>query len=573
MADRTGRAGTLGWLSVHLRPQGWLLLLFTVATVAAHLLATLIPLYVGRAFDELTRQDPALTVVVNAALVIAALGVGRFLADLLSAGSMEIVAQRVKRDARDQLFRSLLDKGQAFHDRQRIGDILARTINDARLVDYLISPGVATAFNGVIALAIPIIFIATMRAELLLAPALLVTVFTFALWRHVRRLHPLTRRLRRRFTDLNEQFSETLTGMATVQASGQERNELAKFDTAATAYRDAYVRRGHAQAVYLPALGFGLGMAAGAVHSLALFSAGELALAQVITYLGWLGLFAVPISMSEQSVPVIQEGYVACARMHELTDADSDQREQTGGTTAMVTGSVTFDRVSFTYQGRVILRDVSFHLPAGRTLAVVGPTGSGKTMLTKLVNRTYDVTGGRVLIDGRDISDWQPGALRRQIGNVHQDAFLFSKSVFDNVAFGVHRPVSSDEVSKVAQLARADGFIRQLPQGYDTVLNEGGSTLSGGQRQRLVISRALIADPPILTLDDATSAIDARTAQEITDAIDALTTGRTTILVSHRPDQIRRADLILVLDRGEVAGLGSHAELIDHCALYQEIYR
>ncbi|MEU8385395.1 ABC transporter ATP-binding protein, partial [Streptosporangium sp. NPDC048865] len=506
-----------------------------------------------------------------AAVAVALLAAGRFAADLLSHGSMEVVAQRVKRNARDELYRSLLAKRMSFHDQQRVGDIMARAINDARLVDYMFSPGAATAFNALLALAVPIAFIASMNAQLLLAPGALIVVFAIALRRHLRRLQPLTMRIRETFADLNERFSTTLSGIATVKAATQEEHERLAFRRAAATYRDAFVRRGRAQAIYLPALSFAVAMAVGALHSLYLYGQGELALAQVVTYLGWLVSLAQPVTLSEQAVPVVQEGLAAAARMRQIIDGPGDLEETTGATTA-VEGAITFDRVTLRHDGKDILREVSFHLPAGRTLAVVGPTGSGKSMLLKLVGRMYDADEGRVLVDGRDVREWEPGALRRQIGHVDQEIFLFSKSVLDNIAFGAPAGAADEDVMRVAKLACADEFVQAMEHGYDTVLNEGGTTLSGGQRQRLAIARALLTDPRVLTLDDATSAIDARTEAAITEAVERATAGRTTVLVSHRPGQIRRADLILLLDAGRVVDLGGHDELMARCALYREIY-
>jgi ATP-binding cassette subfamily B protein len=561
------------WIAGHLRRHRSPLLLFTAAAVAANLCSTLVPVQIGTAFAEATGDRPHLGAVAAAALTTALLAVCRFAADLTGNGSMEIIAQRVKRDVRDELYRSLLAKRMSFHDQQRIGDILARAINDARLVDYMLSPGAATAVNGVLALLIPILFIASLDARLLLAPCVLILVFGYALRHHLRRLHPLVIRTRETFADLNERFSTTLGGIATVKAATQEDHERDAFRGTAAAYRDAFVRRGRAQAVYLPALSFALAMAIGALHSLYLYSLGELTLAQVVTYLGWLVLFAQPVTMSEQAVPVIQEGFVAAGRMRHIIEGDPADREDTHGTAAPVEGAITFDRVTLRHEGRDLLRDVSFHLPAGRTLAVVGPTGSGKSMLVKLVNRMYDATEGQVLIDGRDVREWEPGALRRQIGHVDQEIFLFSKSVMDNIAFGSPHGAEQEDVMRVAKQACADEFVRAMEHGYDTTLNEGGTTLSGGQRQRLAIARALLTEPRVLTLDDATSAVDARTETAVTEAVEHAAAGRTTVLVSHRPGQIRRADVILLLDGGRVVDQGTHDELSARCALYREIYR
>lgn len=571
-AGSARRLHTRRWIGRHLGRHRLLLSCFVVAALAANLLSSLVPVQVGRAFAAATSPDDGIGALPGIAAVIAALLVGRFVTDLSATAAIEVVAQRVKRDARDELYRGLLGKRQSFHDRQRVGDILARAINDARLVDYMVNPGMATAFNAVVAVLLPVVLIGFVSAQLLLAPLVVVVVFGIALWHHLRRLHPLTERTRTSFADLNDGFAETLAGMPTVKALAREDYERAKFAAVTGTYRHWFVRRNRVQAVYLPGLSFALGMAIGAVHALHLYSGDLISLPQVVTYLGWLALFAQPISMAEQAIPVLQDGYVAAARMHELTDGDDDEREDTTGAVSVIEGDIRFEGVSFSYGGRPVLQDVNFHVPAGWTLAVVGPTGSGKTTLLKLVNRTYDASAGRVLVDGRDVRCWQPDALRRQIACVDQDPFLFSKSVRDNIRFGGRAGTGTEDVVRAAEQACADDFVRAMPEGYDTVLNEGGTTLSGGQRQRLVIARALLADPAVLTLDNATSAVDAHTERSIDAAVGTLMSERTTILVSHRPSQIRRADLVLLLDAGRVVDLGSHDELMDRCALYREIY-
>src|SRR5690606_26488924 len=226
----------------------------------------------------------------------------------------------------------------------------------------------------------------------------------------------------------------------------------------------------------------------------------------------------------------------------------------------------------FGYGDRPVLRDLSFTIEPGETVAIVGETGAGKTTLTKLVNRTYDVTAGRVLVDGVDVRDWHLDSLRSQISAIEQDIVLFSRSIAENIAFSVGQRADRAAIEEAARDARADEFIQQLPAGYDTVIGERGVTLSGGQRQRLAIARALLTDPAILVLDDSTSAIDSATEDQIQQAIRRVLRGRTTLLITHRVAQVRWADRVLLLRRGELVDVGSHDELLERCPLYRRIF-
>ena len=560
------------WVAAQLLPERWLLALFLVAAVGSNLAAAFVPLYTGRAFAAATA--PAATGAALWPVMLAVLGlvVARFAAEGVSIGAVETVAQRLKRDSRDALYRSLLRKGQSFHDRQSIGDILSRTVNDGKLLDYMVGLGLPITVNGLLAIGLSITLIALTDTRLLLAPAAIAIIFTVALWHHVRRVQPLSRDSRVAFAAFNQTVADTLGGIATVKALAVEDHERGKVAAAAEQYRRAFERRGRVQAVYLPGLSFAVGMAIGVSQSLILYGAGQLALHDVVTYLGWLALFGQAITASEQAVPILQDGFVAAARVREITDAAGDEDGAIAGVEAAIVGSLTFDRVSLAIAGRDVLREVSFHLPAGATLAVTGPTGSGKSALVKLINRTYEASDGTILIDGQDVGDWRLSALRRQIATVHQDTFLFSKSVHENIAFGVREGASRSAVETAAEQASARDFILALEGGYETVLNEGGSTLSGGQRQRLGIARALITEPSILIMDDATSALDATTAAAVSGHVRRHMAGRTTVVVTHEPQQIGGADLILVLDAGRVVDLGSHADLRLRCGLYRELY-
>jgi ATP-binding cassette subfamily B protein len=233
---------------------------------------------------------------------------------------------------------------------------------------------------------------------------------------------------------------------------------------------------------------------------------------------------------------------------------------------------VVFENVSFAYDGNPVLVGISFRAEPGETIAIVGQTGSGKTTLTRLINRVYDVSGGRVLVDGVDVRDWNLGSLRSQVSSIEQDIFLFARSIRENIAFGVGQGVSEEEIERCAREAQAHGFIAAFERGYDTEVGERGVTLSGGQRQRIAIARAFLTDPRILVLDDSTSAIDSATEDEIQAAMHRVQQGRTTFIITHRLSQIRWADRILVLRRGELVDQGSHDALIRRCSAYRRIF-
>jgi ATP-binding cassette subfamily B protein len=268
----------------------------------------------------------------------------------------------------------------------------------------------------------------------------------------------------------------------------------------------------------------------------------------------------------------VQLGIVSARRILELITSETDLDQNPSGHTGRIAGAITFNDVSFAYEDEPVLEHVSFSVQPGETIAIVGETGSGKSTLTKLVNRIYDAKSGSVEIDGVNVRDWDLDALRSQISTIEQDIVLFSRPIAENIAFSLGQEASIEEIKRAARDAQADTFIREMPDGYETVIGERGVTLSGGQRQRIAIARALLTDPRILILDDSTSAIDSATEDQIQRAISAISKDRTTLLITHRLSQIRWADKVLVLRNGSVVDFGTHDELHGRCELYQRIF-
>jgi ATP-binding cassette subfamily B protein len=407
----------------------------------------------------------------------------------------------------------------------------------------------------------------------LLGPPLIFTVvFLFALRHYMRQLNPVSTRMRTSFGRLNSDLQESISGIEVVKSTAQETQEQQKFETRATDYRDAMVQQGTIQARYLPTLLLGVMNAGALLLGLYLVTQDEISIGTLISYLGLVFLLRFPTFISIFTFSLVQLGIASAERIISLINEETELDQNEQGRIARVDGEIVFDNVSFSYDGQPVLKNISFRAAPGQTVAIVGETGSGKSTLSKLVNRIYDLDSGRVLVDGVDVRDWNLDSLRSQISTIEQDIVLFSRPVVENIGFSLGQQTDMAEIERAARDAQADEFIRALPDGYDTVIGERGVTLSGGQRQRLAIARALITDPRILIIDDSTSAIDSHTEDQIQRAIRRVLKDRTTLLITHRLSQIRWADLILVLRKGELVDCGTHDELMARCSLYRRIF-
>ena len=570
------RRSPLRWIASHLVRFWPLLLLFLAASTLTSVLFATVPRLTGVAFDVVLQSEPDVRRLLVLALAILAIVLLRGVLDLTASFSVETLGQRLERNARDELYQSLLGKSQTFHERQRVGDVMARASNDVRQLNPMMNPGVALITESLNGLLVPLVFIAFIDARLLVAPIAFELAFVFALRSYMRQLNPVSGALRRQFGVLSAGLNQTITGIEVVKSTAQEPQEQQRFGADAGRYRDLFVRQGLVQARYLPLLLLAVALTGAFAHGLHLVSQGDITTGDLVAYMGLMGVLRFPAFISIFTFSLVQLGLAGAERILELMRADTELDEGTDGHDARVEGDLVFERVGFTYQSvpgaSPVLRDVSFRVAQGQTVAIVGQTGSGKSTLTKLVNRIYDVGEGRIVLDGVDLREWRLASLRRQVGVIEQDVFLFSRSVADNVSFGLGPEVDRDAVIAAAKAAQAHDFVMALPEGYDTVIGERGATLSGGQRQRLAIARALLTDPRVLILDDATSAIDSATEDAIQRAIYAVQRGRTTLMITHRLSQIRRADLVLVIHGGRLLDSGTHAELLERCGLYQRIF-
>ncbi|HJW91307.1 MAG TPA: ABC transporter ATP-binding protein [Anaerolineales bacterium] len=574
------RSGPLRWILSHLLRYPHLLASFLLAAALTNVFFSTIPRLTGLAFDEVLRPAPNPARLLTIALTILGLVLVRGLLDITNSWSVETLGQRLERDAREELYISLLGKSQTFHNLQRVGDIMARATNDVRQLNPMMNPGVSLITESIIGIIAPLTFIAFLRAELLVAPVLFVIAYIFALRRYVRQLNPVAGEQQWRFGQMNAGLTETITGIEVVKSASQEAQERRKFLENARRVRDLFVKQGEIQARYLPLLLLGIAMTGAFAHGLWLASRGALTIGELVAYMGLMGVLRFPAFISIFTFSLVQMGIAGARRILELMKTETELDENKAGHSAAIRGEIVFDHVTLRLDndpGRLpVLQDVSFRAAPGETVAIVGQTGSGKTMLAKLVNRTYDVDAGRILIDGVDVREWNLDSLRSQISTIEQDIFLFSRPIDENIAFGwpsesAGMPADS-EIEAAAKAAQAHDFIQSFSDGYKTVIGERGVTLSGGQRQRLAIARALLTDPRILIIDDSTSAIDSATEDQIQRAIRHVLEGRTTLLITHRLSQIRRADRILVLHNSQILDQGTHEQLMQRCDLYRRIF-
>ena len=614
----TDRRSHIRWVLSYALRYWWLVVIMFIGAVGNASLSAYVPVLTGDAFNAMLKLPPETKVLLPLALLM---GGSQILRGVLQLGrnfGAEFLAQRVERDVRDELYVSLLGKSMTFHNLQPVGDTMARATNDVREVNYMFSPGVNLVVGSLIFLLMPLFFAPHYHWSLLLAPVLFTISYFVALRGYLKTLDPITEDVRETFGVMNTPLSEALDGVETLKGAAQEDAEVGRFTTNARVVRNNTVRQGDVEARFVPLLLFFITLAIGLVHAILLFRMGLINTGDVVAYFGLLLLLDFPTWTSIWAYSQISSGLAGARRILELINRENDLDQNALGYSQNMRGEIEFRAVTFAYpaspstpsplgkrqavgqssssplvdghgegfsspsplgggQGEgvgtePVLQNISFKVKPGQTVAIVGQTGTGKTSLMKLVNRTYDTTSGSILVDGVDVRDWNLASLRSQISIIEQDVFLFSRSVADNIAFG--KPdATRAQVEAAAKSAQVEDFIQEFEKGYETVIGERGVTLSGGQRQRLAIARAFLTDPRILILDDSTSAIDSATEDKIQRAIAAAARGRTTLIITHRLSQIRWADLIVVLRKGRIAAIGSHDELMRTSEAYSRIFR
>lgn len=571
-AIHSDRRSALRWIASHVLRHKIFIILMLIGATGNAALAAVVPVFIGNAFDAALESPADVSTIGLMALGIVVSQIVRSILQLGRNFSSEVIGQRLERDTRHELYVSLLGKSMTFHDLQAVGDTMARATNDVREVNRMFNPGINLVVGSANFLLVPLVVAPRYDPALLLAPVFFLVTYALALARYLQVLNPVTDWVRLAFGDLNSRLAEAIDGIETVKGSAQEEQEIERFGDNAREYRDAMVEKGYIEARFLPLLLLGITQAIGFTHAFLLYRAGSLALGDIVAYIGLLSLFGFPTFVSLMAYSQVSLGMAGARRILELINRRTDLDENVGGYSAPMEGHVRLENVCFGYVEDVpVLEGISFKVKPGETVAIVGQTGSGKSTVTKLMNRTYDVNKGRVLIDGVDVREWDLAALRRQISIIEQDVFLFSRTVAENIAFGCP-DATREEIVEAARAAQAHEFITTFSDGYDTVIGERGTTLSGGQRQRLAIARAFLTEPRILILDDSTSAVDSATEDRIQRAIAEIAERQTTILITHRLSQIRWADRVVVLRRGKLVAVGNHERLMAEQAAYRRIF-
>lgn len=568
----SNRRSTGRWVLSHVG-RHWLLFVgMLVGAFGNAALAAVMPILIGVAFDAALAEPPNLNRIGAAALGIVLSQVIRSFLQLGRNFASSVIGERLERDTRQELYLSLLGKSMTFHDLQPVGDTMARATNDVHEINLMMNPGINLVVGSANFMIMPLILGPRYSPQLVLAPLFFIVTYMLALARYMNVLSRIADRVRLSFGVMNARLAEALDGIEMVKSSAQETAEVERFETNARAFRNATVAQGREEAKFLPLLLLGITEALGFAHALLLLQSGQLAVGDVVAYVGLLGLFGFPTNISLMAYSRVSLGMASARRVLELINTQTDLDENPAGYAEPINGDVTFENVSFGYVPEVdVVRNVSFTVRAGQTVAIVGQTGAGKSTLTKLINRTYDARAGGVLIDGVDVRDWSLAALRRQISIIEQDIFLFSRSIADNIAFGAPDATRAD-IEAAARAAQAHDFITSFADGYETLVGGRGVTLSGGQRQRIALARAFLTRPRILILDDSTSAVDSATEDQIQRAIQHAAENRTTFLITHRLSQIRWADLVLVLRKGRLEAAGDHAALMATSPAYRRIF-
>jgi len=583
VSDRTS---PVRWIWSHARRHGWIIAMMIIGAVGNAGLAAVVPVLTGDAFNAMLKAVPDTSVLLPLALTIGISQVIRGALQLARNFGAELLAQKLERDVRDELYLSLLAKNMTFHNLQPVGDTMARATNDVREVNYMFSPGVNLVVGSLIFILMPIFVAGRYHPSLVLVPIVFIILYFVSLGRYLKSLAPITDEVRSTFGKMNTHLSESLDGVEVVKGASQENAEVDRFVMNASRVRDAFVKQGDLEGRYVAMLLLGSTYAFGLFHALLLFRSGQLDIGDVVAYFGLLLLLQFPTFVSTFAYSQISLGISSARRILELINRETNLDQNAQGYAETMKGEVEFRNVSFDYvpqsaasdgkgpmsENEPVLQNISFKVNPGQTVAIVGQTGAGKTSLVKLINRTYDATQGQILVDGVDVRNWNLAALRSQISMIEQDIFLFSRSVSENIAFGKPEATQT-EIEAAAQSAQADDFIHSFDKEYETVVGERGVTLSGGQRQRLALARAFLTDPHILILDDSTSAIDSATEDKIQRAIANAARGRTTFIITHRLSQIRWADLIIVLRKGRIVAIGTHDALMKTSDAYSRIFR
>jgi ATP-binding cassette subfamily B protein len=517
-----------------------------------------------------------MSLVIWMALAMIAFAAARALFSFFQGALMARTAQGIAFDARNQLYAKIQALSFSYHDQAQTGQLMTRATSDVDMVQRFVGHGFLMMVGAAAMMIGSLAFLFVTNWQLALA-MMVIVVFVFTVFGTIAsRIRPMFKVVQERLAKLNVVLQENLVGVRVVKAFVREPYELQRYTDANQELYDVNIRLGKIFAVFMPMIFFTASMAVLCVYWIggSQVIGGTLSVGEMLAFVGYMMMAFFPMLMITMIITMLSQAGASAERIFEVLDAQSEVVEKLEASElSTVRGEVAFEDVSFRYfeHGDPVLDDVSFGAEPGQVIALLGATGSGKSTVINLIPRFYDVTEGRVMIDGVDVRDVTIESLRSQIGIVFQETTLFAGTIQENIAFG--RPEATmEEIVAAAQAAEAHDFISEFPDGYDTDVGERGTTLSGGQKQRVAIARALLLNPRILILDDSTSSVDLETEYRIQQALDRLMEGRTSFVIAQRIATVLNADQILVLDKGKIAAHGVHEELMDDSEIYADIY-